>query len=108
VLGFDQAVVAGGPFRLLGRPLQAWLPQLVEFPTHLLEVRRGLQREGEGCGRERDENPLTDEGIDGLPGEILVIVPPIVGADFPHTFVIFSSFLGSGGGPVKSPPNPSE
>src|SRR5262245_3687964 len=47
MFGLDQAVVAGGPFRLIGRPLQALLPQAVEVPPLLLEARRRLQREGE-------------------------------------------------------------
>ena len=79
MFGLDQAVVAGSPFRFIRRPLQALVPQPIEVLPLLLETRRRLQRQREGGGFERGEDPLTDEGIDGLPGEILAIVPAIVG-----------------------------
>src|SRR4029434_1381394 len=75
----DQAGVAGGGFCLIGRPLQALLPQPVEVPTLLLTVGGSLQRQREGCGRECGKDPLTDKGIDGLSREILAIVPSIGG-----------------------------
>jgi len=43
VLGLDQAVVASGPFRLIGGPLQALVPQLVEGLPLLRQVRGRLQ-----------------------------------------------------------------
>jgi hypothetical protein len=79
MFGLDQAVVAGGPFGLIGRPLQALVPQSVEGPTLLLEACRRLQREGESCRVECGEDPLTDKGINGLTREIVALVSSIVG-----------------------------
>jgi hypothetical protein len=76
---FDQAIVAGGPFRLISRPLQALVPEPVKVPPLLLEARRRLQRQSQGSRFERGENPLTDDGIDGFTGEILAIISPLVG-----------------------------
>ena len=55
------------------------MPQPIEVLPFLLETRRRLQRQREGGGFERGEDPLTDKGIDRLPGEILAIVPAIGG-----------------------------
>jgi len=63
VLGLDQAVMAGSPFRLIGGSLQTLLPQLVEGLPFLLQVRGRLQREAQGRRFERGEDPLADEGI---------------------------------------------
>src|SRR5215831_11833031 len=51
------------------------MPQPIELLPFLLETRRRLQRQREGGGFERGEDPLTDKGIDRLPGEILARVP---------------------------------
>jgi hypothetical protein len=79
VLGFAQAVMAGGPFGFIGRPLQALLPQLVQGPPLLLQVGGRLQGEGQRRRFKGREDPLTDEGLDGLTREIWTIVPTIVG-----------------------------
>src|SRR5262244_3500186 len=79
MFGLDQAVVASGSFRFIRRPLQALVPQPIEVLPFLLETRRRLQRQREGGGREGGEDPLTDEGIDGVPREILAIGPTIGG-----------------------------
>jgi hypothetical protein len=50
MFGLDQAVVAGSPFRLIGRPLQALLPQPVEVPPFLFKARRRLQRKVRAAG----------------------------------------------------------
>src|ERR671931_1874291 len=55
------------------------MPQPSEVLPFLLETRRRLQRQREGGGFERGEGPLTDKGIDRLPGEILARVPAIGG-----------------------------
>src|SRR5262249_32031788 len=57
----------------------ALVPQPIEVLPFLLETRRRLQRQREGGGCERGEEPLTDKGIDRLPGEILARVPAIGG-----------------------------
>ena len=79
MFGLNQAVVAGRPFRFIRRPLQALVPQPIEVLPFLLETRRRLQRQGKGGGFEGGEDPLTDEDIDGFPGELLAIVPTLVG-----------------------------
>src|SRR5262249_28008896 len=73
VLGFDRSVVARRPFGFVSRPLEALLPELIQRLALLLQVGSSLQRESEGSGSEGGEDPLTDEGIDGLPREILAI-----------------------------------
>ena len=55
------------------------MPQPIEVLPFLLETCRRLPRQREGGGFERGEDPLTDEGIDGFPGEILARVPAIGG-----------------------------
>jgi hypothetical protein len=73
------------------------VPQPIEVLPFLLETRRRLPRQREGGGCERGEDPLTDKGIDRLPGEILAIVPArgggqpmarvalqVAGAPIPH------------------------
>ena len=95
MFGLDQAVVAGSPFRLIGRPLQALVPQPVEVLPFLLETRGRLQRQRERGGFKRGEDPLTDEGIDRLAREILAIVPAIVGGQ-PITRVA----MHGGGAPI--------
>ena len=77
--GLDQAVVAGRPFRFLRCPLEALVPPPIEVLPFLLETRRRLQRQREGGGCERGEDPRTDTGIDRLPGELLARVPAIGG-----------------------------
>jgi hypothetical protein len=79
VLGLDQAIVTRRPLAFVGRSLQTLLPETVQGLALLLKPRGSLQRQGEGRGFERGEDPLADEGIDRLTRDILAIVPPIVG-----------------------------
>jgi hypothetical protein len=79
VFRFDQAIMAGGPFGLIGDALQAVVPQLIQSAPLLLHVRGRFQREGQRRRGEGSKDPLTDKGIDGLTWEILTIVPALVG-----------------------------
>ena len=78
MLGFDQAIVTRRPLTVIGWPLQAMLPQLVQLLAFRLEARRGLSRQGARGRFERFEHPLTHEGITGLTRAIVAIGSPIV------------------------------
>jgi hypothetical protein len=76
VLGLDQAIVTRRPLAFVGRSLQPLLPETVQCLALLLKPRGSLQRQGEGCGFERGEDPLADESLNRLTREVLAIVPP--------------------------------
>jgi hypothetical protein len=78
VLGFDYAIVAGGPFGFIGGPLQALVPQRVQGLPLLRQVRGRLQREAQRRWCERGADPLTDDGVDGCPWEIWALGPSII------------------------------
>ena len=73
VLGFDRSVVARSPFGFVRCPREALLPELIQGLALLLQGCSRLQGEGEGRRFEGGADPLTDEGIDGLPRELWAI-----------------------------------
>ena len=79
MVGRDHAGVAGRPCRFLRRPRSALVPQPLAVLPVRLETRRRLQRPRAGGGGERGEAPLTDQGLDRLPGEIWALVPALGG-----------------------------
>jgi hypothetical protein len=76
VLGLDRAIVMRRQLAFIGRSLQTLLSATVQCLPLLLKPRGSLQRQGEGRGFERGEDPLADESLNRLTREILAIVPP--------------------------------
>src|SRR5262245_53360781 len=67
------------PFGLIGRPLEALLPETVQLPAFVLQMHGGLQRDRQGGWFEGLEDPLTQEGVYGPAGEVLAIGASIGG-----------------------------